>query len=345
LINRCRPTSQPDCDPPWTAAPNSACLEGVERWVLAICYDEQPSRGVTALRGEDDTACCTRCSCGGSGACGCGGAKGCSCGQHAAGPSPTPTPTRPTRQYKPQCEPTLICEGYRFTAYRAPKTAEQSRYSPIGYTVAGLAGANFQRLGPLLTRVLGCLLRLHQIVQDFQDQKATNNEEAAAAFADALEALRDFAAEHVGHRCDLIRLLSCLEEEVVSSSHGLKHLSPDRAGAELTPASALTRLQAIAEQLLLDCFCSVLLPPSPDPGGKDCVPLAVVTVRRSDCRVITVCNWEERKFAVTLPNLFYWTSWLPWQTLQDGFARLCCGPVGERWVRLLIAPLAAIASA
>src|SRR5262249_48722469 len=38
LINRCRPTSHPDCDPPWTAAPNSACLEGVERWVLAICY-------------------------------------------------------------------------------------------------------------------------------------------------------------------------------------------------------------------------------------------------------------------------------------------------------------------
>ena len=40
-----------ECDPPYDRPPRE-CDDGIERWVLAICYDERASRGVTALRGE-----------------------------------------------------------------------------------------------------------------------------------------------------------------------------------------------------------------------------------------------------------------------------------------------------
>ena len=72
LLKQCRDDIQRhwDCDPAWPR-PDPNCDEE-QRWVLYICYDEKPSRGVTALRGGSGPACCSRCSCGGSSGCGCG---------------------------------------------------------------------------------------------------------------------------------------------------------------------------------------------------------------------------------------------------------------------------------
>src|SRR5262249_34702076 len=75
------------------------------------------------------------------------------------------------------------------------------------------------------------------------------------------------------------------------------------------------------------CLCAALLPPCPDPVVDDCVPLATVTVRRADCRIVQVCNWGPRKFTTTLPNLGYWLSWLPLaQLLRDFIEKACCRP-------------------
>jgi hypothetical protein len=56
------------------------------------------------------------------------------------------------------------------------------------------------------------------------------------------------------------------------------------------------------------------------------VPLAVVTVRKKDCKVLRVCNWTHlRKLVITWPTLEYWFGWIPWfKTLQDSIAKFCC---------------------
>src|SRR5262245_30706480 len=81
LIARCRPQGDPNCDPPVPPPPRD-CRGANPNWVLAICYDERPSRGITALLGSSDDACCSKCGCGGSGGCDCGktGSGSCGCG-------------------------------------------------------------------------------------------------------------------------------------------------------------------------------------------------------------------------------------------------------------------------
>src|SRR5262249_54708833 len=79
LINRCRPPSDECLNP---QAVGIDCTDAPQDWILAICYDEKPSRGITALRGAGAASSCKcGCSCGG---CGCNGSTktvgGCGCG-------------------------------------------------------------------------------------------------------------------------------------------------------------------------------------------------------------------------------------------------------------------------
>ena len=50
LINRCKPRDR-RLRSLWRAAPTD-CKDGIQRWVLSICYDETPSRGVQPLMSE-----------------------------------------------------------------------------------------------------------------------------------------------------------------------------------------------------------------------------------------------------------------------------------------------------
>ena len=84
-------------------------------------------------------------------------------------------------------------------------------------------------------------------------------------------------------------------------------------------------------EYLRGCLCSALLPPCPDPAPANCVPLATITIRRKDCRIIRICNLEGRKFLTTFPNLQYWLSWLPYvRNLRNALARVCCTVVPVR---------------
>ena len=82
LIQHCR-QQQFECEPVFPL-PQPICGDQDEDWILYVCYDEKPSRGITPLHGSSGAACCSKCSCGGSSSCDCGrtststGSCGCS---------------------------------------------------------------------------------------------------------------------------------------------------------------------------------------------------------------------------------------------------------------------------
>jgi len=81
----------------------------------------------------------------------------------------------------------------------------------------------------------------------------------------------------------------------------------------------------------LACLCNALLPPAPCGTSDDRVPLAIVTVRKSDCKVLRVCNWTHlRKLVITWPTLEYWFGWIPFfSKIQDVIALFCCADFGR----------------
>jgi hypothetical protein len=319
LVAQCREAARaPDCDPPRPGTTED-CREGVEKWVLAICYEESPSRAVAALRG--DGGCGAGCACGGTG-------KGCSCGGGASKAASAGTSRRRTPQ---QCEPTLVCEGYRFRMYPAPKPALKRFDSDD--PLAGLA-AEAERLGPMFSRMYRCFVRMVEVRLTFHGQKYDSESALQTAYSAYLDAVRAFAAEHASHNCELLRTLESLEtgRKVGFTKYvGMHALAqPDFSHAAQPDIPARVEvLDGIVVELWRECLCSALLPPCPGPEDRDCVPIATVTLRRGDCRVLEVCNWEAREFAITMPNLQYWTSFVQWGRIKEMFAKLCCVPARE----------------
>jgi len=279
LIKKCREDAQRqwDCDPAWPS-PAPDCGDQDEPWILYLCYAEQPSRGVTALRGASGAACCSRCSCGGSSSCG--------CGCHAKTNGATKNGCHTARPKTPaQCEPTLTCEGYTFQLRKVQPLADRPP-------------------GALVARLTECLNDLAKI------QRAATA--GANNFNEIKAALLDFLDRHAIHNCRL--------EQII------RELNPtsDPATGGVTPSDIAPLLQ----ELLRECFCSALLPPCPEPVEENCVPIAAITVNCKDgCRVVRVCNWEQRRIVVTFPNLEYWFDALLRQSgLADALAQFCCAP-------------------
>jgi len=318
LIDQCRPQTAVVCDPP-SGAPPTQCRDGVEKWVLSICYDERPTRGITALTGSTDSACCSGCSCGGSGQCGCA----------TKSKSSTSTATSKSKKaYQPQCEPTQICEGYRFTVYQQPKKTASQAPDPTGRGNADLLFAwmyaNRARLGPMLERLLCCMSAALELRASFSEKQPTRGSDAVAMYQDYLEALREFAANFALHRCsfaDKLTQVSRDQEQKIMSLRGTETLTNEN---KMVVSTAMQQLDRTLFELLAECFCSALLPACPQPAANNCVPLAVLTVRTRDCRVVEICNWEARKLLITWQTVGYWLSWLPWYKLRDMLARLCC---------------------
>lgn len=315
LVAACREVARvPDCDPPRPGT-TEECREGVEKWILAICYEETPSRAVAALRGEGG------CMCGGTG-------TGCGCGGGASKPSSTGTTRKRT---PPQCEPTVVCEGYRFGMYPAPKPALKRFDSDD--PLADLA-AEAERLGPMFGRMYRCFVSMHEVRLVFHGRQYDGDLALQTGYSAYLEAVRAFAAEHASHNCELLRTLESLEtgRKVGFAKYVGMHApaQPDFShAAQLDIPARVEILDGIVAELFRECLCSALLPPCPGPEDRDCVPIATVTVRRGDCRVVEICNWEAREFAVTVPNLQYWTSFVQWGRIKQMLAKLCCAPVRD----------------
>jgi hypothetical protein len=315
LIQQCRDTRESECDPPYQAAP-SECREGSAQWVLAICYDENPSRGVTALTRSTDSACCSSCGCGGSSSCGCqtGDAK------------KAKTTTSSRKSYKPQCEPTQICEGYRFIAYKLPRTIDDNMRDYAGgvrqYGMLAWMYANRAKFGPLLESVLCCVMR----AMELRAQVRENREARASAldvYLEYVDALREFTRDFALRRCDFVHKVNELSDDAVRYSRSFEG-RPLNEGDVKEVELRLLVLDKTWSDIIAECFCSALLPGCPEPAVSNCVPLGVVTVKGRDCSVVSICNWEQRKLLITWPTVTYWLSWLPWHQLRRWITLLCC---------------------
>jgi hypothetical protein len=127
--------------------------------------------------------------------------------------------------------------------------------------------------------------------------------------------LLDYLAVNPGYSCTVVDQLSAF----------------CAAGAD--PNTIKNNVAGMVGQFLLDCFCSILLPPCPCPVEDSSVPLATITISKKGgvCRVISICNFDARKFLTTFPNLAYWLSELPFaQNLRSAISRICCTPLRRR---------------
>lgn len=326
LIERCR-AREPQCDPPYQTPPQ-ACTGGVEKWVLAVCYDEKPSRGITALTGAGDNSCGGSCSCG-AGA----NSGGCSCSGAAVPAKAKSNYTRSTRPKGPQCEPTQICEGFTWKAYPAPKPDNRLGNYPLPYgnrsaLLSWLYG-NRATLGPLLDRVLCCVLAAMDLRGQVREGRGDDPRVVLNVYRDYVEALRDFARDFAIHECAALTRMNEVVTEALAYLAALGNRAPTAAElAELR--RRLLLLDGTWINLIAECFCSALLPACPEPATDNCVPIAVVTLQKQNCRIEEICNWEARKLLITWPTITYWLSWLPWDNLKRWVARLCCGDTRSR---------------
>jgi hypothetical protein len=292
--------ARPDC-PPYSQ-PTKDSEASRQKWVLGICYDERAARPVTSLkRAGSGCGCGGSCGgkCGGSGSsgggCGCGGS--CSSGTRAPG----------------SCEPTEICEGYRFTLTKVDRgkpvrTTEHERLT--GTKVLAGSGATAQ--GELPQLVMACLNRLRSGITQLPDDPS--NDELVDYAREVRADLRELIETGNVHDCTLGQRLFDI---VIPDA--------DEEDAAVKARAAVAAMLQIAVDLFRDCVCSALLPHCEDGCADDCVPLAVLTVRSSDLQVLEICNWSARKFAITMPTLNYWLGWIPiFGALRDAIARLCC---------------------
>jgi hypothetical protein len=321
LIARCRTDSEPDCRP---YAGQDSCGDVIEEWILAVRYAESPSRGVTALTGAGQGC---GCSCGGgcsakpAGSCGCGCAT-CSPGaaKGVLEPATLKTP-RLNRGAPPSCEPTLTCETYRYDVFRAPEPDDDEREG------AGLAGLFGSLEGDLFAKVRCCLQQLQKALPAMPGALGPaippNQHQAWFKWCCQMRtALARYLATIGGHDCEAIEKL----QAVVCPDPAQPPAAFDAALKDAMQVYGLIVFEAI-----IGCICSAALPPCP-PAGDPRVPLAVVKVRRSDCHIVSVCNWTPlRKHVVTFPTLRHWFGWIPIaRIIREFMHALCCEHFGLR---------------
>ena len=297
LIQRCRERERLDCEPPRPAA-TAECQDVTEQWVLTVCFTEKASRGVTALRGSSEAACCSSCSCGGSASCGCGCQEsGISRKQPASPARSARSLSTDARSGRDLCEPTVTCESHYFSLYKASAADPKSR----------------EALGAMIQRFEACMKGLFDAVPPLP----TSIEQAQAWCCQLKQNFIDFLTDHPIHDCLALQKLAQFVCPAPSQNQ-----TPEQYWT-----AVLTQIAPILAEYIRSCACSALLPPCPDPAASNCVPLATITIRKRDCKIMRVCNWSVRKFVTTFPNLQYWLSFLPFvRSLRQAIEIGCCRP-------------------
>ncbi len=322
LIARCRTDSEPDCRP---YARQEQCDDVIEDWILAVRYAESPSRGVTALTGAGQSCGCSGgSSCGGS--CGCSGGSGCGCSPgaaKAATPAPRMQQPRLNRGAPPSCEPTLTCETYRYDVFKAP---EKPGRDPKDDNQRGFSGVAGLLEGDMFARIECCLKEFEAVLPAAPgDPEAIQAQDRQAWFnwcCRTRTALATYLARIGGSNCEAIERLGAVVCPVPSQP-----LDTFQAAMQ----DAFAAYVVIVLEAMIGCFCSAALPPVRAPGDPR-VPLAVVKVRRRDCKVISVCNWTpHRQHVLTFNTLDHWFGWIPLaRLLRDVMHRVCCDLFGLR---------------
>jgi hypothetical protein len=307
LIKRCQQLDV-TCVPSSRTRGATTCDELEEDWVLAIRYNETQARAITALRSTPSCACRPKssgCSCGGT--CGCG----CSTGKRMTSTAPTnpiaAAATQSPRSAPTECEATAICEGYAFDVFLAP---------------TDLPRPNTTLTGGIIDVFRCCIEPLAAALPQPPGGQYGNYSQNPAAWTlwccRMKEALIAFFSTGPQANCTLVARLQ-------------QYVCPTEAAANFDAQmqQAVDGMAILLLDAMFSCLCAALMPPAPCGTSDDCVPLAIVTVRKRDCRVLRVCNWTPlRKLVLTFPTLEYWFGWIPWfGALREAIARLCCTDV------------------
>ena len=318
LIKACTPTTQANCAP---YKDTSQCRDLEQDWILAIRYQEAPSRGVTPLTGSSQCSCgapAGSCSCGSavSKACGCGSmmpAASC-CGQTMTSAMPVST-NLPRRGAPATCEPTVTCESYRYEVFLAPQTQ-------VGITapVRGIGGLASTIGGEMFERIACCLQGLLAVVPTLPTAapSSTNQPQWSTFCCNLRLGLIQYVVAQGSTDCQAIAKLRAIACPGPTDQNFVADLG-----------AALMEEISIFLELMIGCICSAALPPCPAPGDPR-VPLACVRVKASDCTLISVCDWTPlRKNVVTTKTLGYWLGWLPYVPMLRAFMQeLCCDYLG-----------------
>ena len=330
LINRCRTDEEPDCAP-YRGQDN--CGDVIEDWILSVRYAESPSRGITPLTGAGQGCGCS-CGSGCSGNCGgncrgsgggCGGGGGCSCGaaEGRAEPQPLAQP-RLKRGAPPSCEPTQICETYRYDVFRAPldKVREGGDDNQ-----SGLSGIFAQLEGEMMARIACCIKQLEDALPPAPGDAANipvNQQMAWFQWGCQMRtALANYFVRTGTHNCEAIARLQAI---VVPSPN-----ANDAAAFQGAMQIAVVQFILLVFEAMVACICSNALPPCPSADDPR-VPLALVRVRRKPCKIVSVCNWHPlRKHVLTFPTMGYWFGFIPIaRILRDVMHKICCDLFGLR---------------
>ena len=206
-----------------------------------------------------------------------------------------------------ECEPTLVCEGYRYEVFRTPHDNDRN---------------DDQELGALIENFKECYDPLIEILSQ-APQSNMRQQAKFQACCRLKKQLKDFVARYPGTDCEIRREIDCLVCPQPSLGSDAFEQAMDEVGQQAF---------ILLYKLLISCLCYAVLPPCPEPTHETRVPLATITVSCGTCRVIRVCNWTTlRKFVTTFPNLQYWLSWLPYgRQLRQYLEYLCCDLAGLR---------------
>lgn len=315
LIKECTP-AQPilNCLQP-SSGNNNDCSNLPQDWILAICYNETASRGITPLRGPTSSGSC-QCGCGGGSSTSSNGKAGCGCKSN-----PNAAASSAKTSASPQCEPTLTCEGYSFAVYPAP--------TPTPQTIS-LAGQIIPLPSdPLSANVITCAACL----LNSMPPAPTSPNQTAADWQKYCCALKHWMTQQVKS----MRSTDCqLLTEICQLQCPNAGDFPDAKSYQAAMNKVLRPVVLeVVGHLLRDCFCGALLPPCPAPVDCNCVPLATLSVQMQthtqDCTVLSVCNWGPRRLVMTFPDLFYWLGPTHiFDALRAALEAACCGEFRER---------------
>lgn len=271
---------------PNTRPPNTNCSDLVEDWILTIRYREWATRGLTPLR-----------------------AAGC---EHPCGCPPEEATALKPRGAPAQCEPSVVCEGFGFEVYRAsaPTPEDDDRRQSL-----------FDPESALWQQFLCCarpLLEAVPLLPDLRnDDDLAQNRTALANWCCRFRAaLLELFGRDRNVRCALIEHLQAI---VCPSPTQPEGFARDWLRAFLA-------LIAAWFEGLKNCLCLALLPPAPVGTDDDRVPLARISIRARDCKVLSICNWTtERPLLITWPTVRYWTDVLRFgRDLRETIERVCC---------------------
>ena len=145
-----------------------------------------------------------------------------------------------------------------------------------------------------------------------------NSTQQAAQLSAIKSALIEWMERHAISHCDLYQRIIQIEPQS----------SP---AAPPNVVIAQKNLNLIINVLFRECFCSTLLPPCPQPADENCVPIATLTLNcKPGCRVVRICNLENRRMVITFPILQYFLGGLVKRSkMNELLVGLCCKPLPE----------------